>query len=288
MKILVLGKNGYVSRCFQEYMSKFDDQIEAISVRGDDWKKLSFIGYDAIFNTIGLAHNDARMGSDEEFMRLNVHLVAELAEKAKADRVPIFIHMSSMIVYGNSSEIGRFIPISKDTIPTPDNIYGKSKLLGEQELEKIKSEDFKIALIRSCRVYGEKDTDSIQMLAKFAKTFPAFPKISNCISMIYSDNLCELVRLIAENKQGGIYFPQQEKYICTGDMVKDIANEVKHPLWSTRIFNPILLTIGKKVDLVNKVFGNEGFDLALSNHFDGKYRVVSYDESIRRLAQKGD
>lgn len=41
MKILVLGKNGYVSRCFQEYMSKFDDQIEAISVRGDDWKKLT-------------------------------------------------------------------------------------------------------------------------------------------------------------------------------------------------------------------------------------------------------
>lgn len=69
MKILVLGKNGYVSRCFQEYMNNnFSDQVDAISVRGDDWKDLSFSGYDAVFNTTGLAHNDARMGTKEEFM----------------------------------------------------------------------------------------------------------------------------------------------------------------------------------------------------------------------------
>ncbi len=286
MKILVLGKNGYVSRCFQEYMTKFSDQIDAISVRESEWEKISFAGYDAVFNTIGLAHNDARMGTNEEFMRLNVQLPAQLAEKTKNDGVPIFIHMSSMIVYGNSSKMGKFEPITKNTIPTPDNIYGQSKLLGEKELEKLEDEKFKVALIRSCRVYGEKDTDSIQMLTKFAKNMPIFPNIKNYISMIYSDNLCELVRLIAEKKQGGIFFPQEEYYICTSKMVKDIAVETKHFLWNTKIFNPLLFTVGRKIGIVKKVFGSEGYDLELSNHFEGKYRIVNYSETIKRLAQK--
>lgn len=287
MKILVLGKNGYVSRCFQEYMKNFPDTVEAISVRGDEWKQKSFAGYDVVFNTTGLAHNNARMGTDEEFTKLNVQLPADVAKKAKEDGVPLFIHMSSMIVYGNSSVVGKLEPITKDTVPAPDNIYGRSKLLGEKELEKLEDENFMVALIRSSRVYGEKDTDSIQTLTKFAKIMPVFPKVTNSISMIYSDNLCELVRLIAETKQRGIYYPQQEQYICTADMVKDIAVVAGHKLWRTKIFNPIILTVGKKVGIVNKVFGNEGYELKLSNHFDGKYRVVSYKESITRLAQSG-
>lgn len=286
MKILVLGKNGYVSRCFQEYMNNnFSDQVHAISVRGDDWKDLSFSGYDAVFNTTGLAHNDARMGTKEEFMQLNVYLPASLAKKAKEDNVPIFIHMSSMIVYGNSSKIGHFEPITKGTIPHPDNIYGRSKLLGEKELEKLIDKNFKVALIRSSRVYGEKDRDSIETLRKFAKKSPIFPNVNNSISMIYSDNLCELVRLIVETQQGGIYYPQQEQYICTSDMVKDIAKEAHHFLWCTKLFNPILYSIGQKISIVKKVFGSEGYNLKISNHFNGKYRVVDYRESIKRLAR---
>lgn len=288
MKILVIGEKGYISCCFQEYMKKFSDQIEVLSVRGNKWKEKSFRGYDAIFNTIGLAHNDARKGTDKEFIRLNVVIPLEVAKKAKKEGVPIFIHMSSMIIYGNYSTVGTFKPITEDTSPMPDNIYGHSKLLGENELKKISDDKFRVALIRSCRVYGEKDTDSIQLLTKFAKTMPIFPKLKNCISMIYSDNLCELVRLIAEKKQGGIYYPQQEKYICTGSMVKDIATESGHRLWSTPIFNPVLLTIGKRISIVNKVFGNEGYALQLSNHFEGRYRVVSYEESIRRLVRTGE
>ena len=285
MKILVIGKNGYISKCFQEYMSSYaDDIVKAISVRDDAWKNMSFAGFDAIFNTVALAHNNARKGTEEEFMNLNVKLPSELARKAKQDKVPIFIHMSSLIVYGNPSGINKFIPITRDAIPNPDNIYGKSKYMGELELSKLEDDNFKVALIRSPRVYGEKDTDSIQQLTRFAKTMPIFPDVKNSISMIYSDNLCELVRLIAESRQGGTYYPQQERYICTSELVKDISVAVGHKLFLTKVFNPVLCLIGKKVGLVSKVFGNEGYGMELSNHFDGKYRVVSYEESVERLA----
>lgn len=285
MKILVIGKNGYISKCFQEYMSSYaDDVVKAISVRDDAWKNMSFAGFDSVFNTAALAHNNARKGTDEEFINLNVKLPFEIANKAKQDKVPIFIHMSSLIVYGNPSRINEFNPITRETIPNPDNIYGKSKYMGELELRKLEDENFKIALIRSPRVYGEKDTDSIQQLTRFAKTMPIFPDVKNSISMIYSDNLCELVRLIAVSKQSGTYYPQQERYICTSKLVKDISVASGHRLFLTKVFNPILRMIGKKVRLVSKVFGNEGFDMSVSNHFDGKYRIVSYEESVEKLA----
>lgn len=287
MKILVIGKNGYISKCFQEYMSSYaDDVVKAISVRDDSWKNMSFAGFDAIFNTAALAHNNARKGTDEEFMNLNVKLPPELAKKAKLDKVPIFIHMSSLIVYGNPSGINEFNPITRDTIPNPDNIYGKSKYMGELQLNKLEDDNFRIAIIRSPRVYGEKDTDSIQQLTCFAKTMPIFPDVKNSISMIYSDNLCELVRLIAESKQRGIFFPQQERYICTSKLVKDISVASGHRLFLTKVFNPILYLIRNKAGIVSKVFGNEGYSMELSNHFDGKYRVVSYEESVERLAGK--
>lgn len=285
MKILILGKNGYVSKCFQEYMQDQKDYIvEAISVRDGSWRNISFKGYDAVFNSIGLAHNDARKGTDDDFIKLNVKLPAELALKAKRDGVPVFIHMSSMLVYGNANGIGKFKPIDEFTVPQPDSIYGKSKYMGELELKKLEDETFNVALIRSPRVYGENDTDSIHMLTQAAKKMPIFPKINNCISMIYSDNLCELIRLIAVNKQGGFFFPQQEEYICTSKMVKDISIASGHRLVCTKLFNSVLRGPLKSLRVVSKAFGSEGYDLSLSNHFDGKYRVVSYTESIERLA----
>ena len=120
----IIGKNGYISKCFQEYMSSYaDDVVKAISVRDVSWKNMSFAGFYAIFNTTALAHNNARKGTDEEFMNLNVKLPFELVKRAKLDKDPIFIHMSCLIVYGNPRSISKINPISRATILNPDNIY---------------------------------------------------------------------------------------------------------------------------------------------------------------------
>ena len=69
-------------------------------------------------------------------------------------------------------------------------------------------------------------------------------------------------------------------------LVKDISVASGHKLFLTKVFHPILLTLGQRIGVVKKVFGNEVYDMYLSNHFDGKYRVVSYEESIKRMAKK--
>lgn len=284
INILVLGKRGYISNCFQAYMNQFSGyNVEAISVRDDSWEKMNFSIFDAIFNTTGLAHNDARKGTEQEFINLNVELPVKLALKAKKDGCKQFIHMSSMIVYGSMHPLGYNKKYTMDTIPNPNNIYGKSKLMGEKELEKLQTDDFRVAIIRSPLVYGEKAIDNFAKLVSFADKFPIFPNIKNERSMIYADNLCELVRLIIINKSFGLFFPQQEKCICISELVYDLSCGLGHKMVLTNAFNPLLYFLSRKTKIVDKVFGSEAYELDMSSSFDDKYRIVSYPESIERI-----
>lgn len=286
MRILVIGKNGFVSTSFQKYMERYPEiLVDAISARDGKWKEYSFVGYDAIFNTTGLAHNDARMGTDEQFMTLNRDLPIGLATKAKSEGVKTFINMSSMIVYGEMSELGSKERITSKTEPKPAGIYGESKLAGEKSLNNLADDSFHVAIIRSPLVYSEHAVDNFLRLTDYALKGFIFPKIENARSMIYSDNLCELVKLIAENNGSGIYYPQQDEYICTSKIVKDVATASGHRMILTRMFNPVLYLFSKKMMFIRKVFGSLAYDMSESNCFDGKYRVVSYQESIKRLAR---
>ena len=130
----------------------------------------------------------------------------------------------------------------------------------------------------------EKAVDNFEKLVKFAGMLPMFPYIKNERSMIYADNLCELVRLIVDNESCGLFYPQQERYICTSDLVRDIAHELGHKMLITKLFSPALHFLSGKVGIVDKVFGSEAYEMSMSNAFDGKYRVVSYEESIERIA----
>lgn len=287
MRILVIGKSGFVSTSFQTYMKRYPDiKVDAVSARNGKWKKVDFSEYDVVYNTTGLAHNDARKGTDEQFMALNAKLPVALASKAKRDGVKEFIHMSSMIVYGDMSQLGEDKFITKDTVPKPAGIYGKSKLAGENALRKLESEDFHVALIRSPLIYSEDAVDNFLKLTEYAKKHPIFPDIKNARSMIYADNLCELVRLIAENQSSGIFYPQQDEYICTSKLVKDIARTAGHKMKLTKMFNPILYAVSKRKIFVRKVFGNLAYDMETSNAFEGRYRVVGYQESLKRLVIK--
>lgn len=286
MKILVIGKSGFVSTSFQNYMKRYPKiTVNAISARNNNWKNYSFTDCDAIYNTTGLAHNDARMGTNEQFMTLNRDLPLALATKAKEEGVKTFINMSSMIVYGDMSKLGSKERITSETSPRPTGIYGESKLAGEEAINKLADEQFHVAIIRSPLIYSEHAVDNFLKLMKYAKKGFIFPRIENARSMIYADNLCELVKLIAENNGQGVYYPQQEEYICTSKIIKDVADAAGHKIFLTKLFNPMLYLASKKVMFVRKVFGSLAYDMKSSNSFGGKYRVVSYEESIKRLVR---
>lgn len=288
-KVMLVGVGGYIGGKFTEYINKNypDWQVDAVDSMNRKWADADFTGYDAVYNVSGLAHANARQGTEEQYYAVNGQLPIDVAMKAKAEGVSMFVQMSSMVVYGDMSGLGEEKNIFEDTVPAEPTIYGKSKMMAERGLHKLVDETFQVAIIRPPLIYSEYARDNFPRLVNFAKKMPVFPKMKNQQSMVYVDNLCELIHLIIEHNIGGIYYPQQEVYIETSKIVKDIADAVGNKMWQTKIFNPFLKLFSKwkKLAFIHKAFGSITYDMSISNHFDGKYRVVSYEESIRRIAK---
>lgn len=287
-KVMLVGIGGYIGGKFTDYINKNypDWQIDAVDSMNRKWADADFHGYDAVYNVSGLAHANARHGSEKLYYEVNGQLPIDVATKAKAEGVPMFVQMSSQIVYGDMSGLGEDKVITAEIVPSEPTVYGKSKMMAERGLVALVDNSFQVALVRPPLIYSEFARDNFPRLVNFAKKMPVFPKLKNRQSMVYVDNLCELVKLIIEHNQGGVYYPQQECYIETSKIVADIAEAIGNKMWQTRLFNPALRFLSKMpmFDFIHKAFGSIVYDMKMSNHFDGKYRVVSYEESIKRIA----
>jgi UDP-glucose 4-epimerase len=120
-------------------------------------------------------------------------------------------------------------------------------------------------------------------LKNIALNTPVFPSIENERSMIYIDNLCEFVKILIENQSHGLYFPQNEQYVCTSEMVKMIAEFHGKKVWMTKLFNLLLRLLN--IRILNKVFGNLVYDRSMSEYSSG-YCVCDFNSSIP-LTERG-
>src|SRR5699024_9778086 len=128
----------------------------------------------------------------------------------------------------------------RDTVPTPSNFYGDSKLQAEEGIRPLESEDFKVVIVRPPMIYGKGSKGNYPRLSKLAQKTPIFPDFDNQRSMLHIDNLCEFIKLAIDNKERGLFFPQNEEYVQTSKMVKNIAEVYGKKVWITTLFNPIV------------------------------------------------
>ena len=267
-RILITGANSYIGTSFEKWVAQWPEeyQVDTVDTRNGEWKELDFSPYDTIFHVAGIAHQDAKADQEELYYKVNRDLTIEVAQKAKAEGVKQFIFMSSMIVYGASSKIGETKVITRDTVPEPINFYGNSKLQAEQGILPLQSEGFNVVVIRPPMIYGKDSKGNYPLLAKFAKITPVFPNIENKRSMLHIDNLTEFIRLMIDNSENGIFFPQNREYIKTAEMVKIIADVKGKKIWLTKLFNPILVGLGGNVNVINKVFGSLLYSQDISSY----------------------
>ena len=66
------------------------------------------------------------------------------------------------------------------------------------------------------------------------------------------------------------------------DYPQRIAKYSGHKIWLTTLLNPFVWLGIKLIRFVQRAFDDDAYDLSLSNDFDGKYNVVSFEESIKR------
>lgn len=250
-KILIAGEGSYIGESFRTYMQQFANyKVDVFDSKSDCWRDMDFSQYDVVYDVAGIAHVKETDQNRDLYYKVNRDLAIDIAKKAKAEGIRQFIYLSSMSVYGLVE--GR---IDKDTRLKPVNAYGKSKLEAEKLLWELRDDAFVVSIVRPPMVYGDGCKGNYQTLRKFALKYRFFTKYTNERSMLYIDNLSSAIRGIIHNSESGLYFPQDSDYVQTYEMVKGIATQEGKKFRSTRIFNPIIKLMSKRVNVFKKVFG---------------------------------
>lgn len=266
-RILITGANSYIGTSVEKWLNRPDFsgmyQVDTVDMRGDGWKKKDFSGYDTVFHVAGIAHADIGKVTEEQkrlYYAVNCDLAAETAQKAKQEGVKQFIYMSSIIVYGEGTSVRKRRVITRNTKPSPSNFYGDSKWKAEQKLAPLSDANFHVAVLRPPMIYGEGCKGNYQTLRKIAARVFVFPDFPNERSMLRIELLCEFVRKLVENGQGGIYFPQDSSYVKTAAMVKQLGKEQGRKIYMIKGFNWSIYLLGvmpgKIGGMVNKAFGS--------------------------------
>ena len=281
-RILITGKDSYIGTSFEKWVRQWpnDYQIDTLDTKGD-WQSYDFSPYDVVFHVAGIAHVDAKANMEDLYYRVNRDLTIEAAQKAKAEGVKQFIFMSSIIVYGDSSKLGEKRVITKDPIPIPTNFYGNSKLQAEQGILPLQDEHFKVVILRPPMIYGKGSKGNYPKLARLAQKIPIFPDIENERSMLYIENLCEFIRLMIDNEEKGIFFPENKEYVKTRDIVSEIAETYEKKIVLIKVFNPLIRFLSNKFFKINKLFGSLTYDKEISDISKEIYNVIDFKTSIK-------
>ena len=283
-KILITGKGSYIGESVEQWLLKDRDQyeVDTLDMLNNSWRDKDFSEYDVIFHVAGIAHADVGAITEEQkelYYEVNTELTLEVAEKAKRSNVKQFIFMSSMIVYSGCKE--RIITFS--TEPKPLNFYGDSKLQADKKLQEMVTDGFKVVVLRPPMIYGKGSKGNYPQLAKLASRLPVFPIVKNQRSMLHIDNLCQFVKLMIDNEETGVFFPQNGEYTNTSDMVQMIAEVKGHRIIMipfVYLFVKVLEKVpGKIGELTTKAFGDSSYEMSMSEYKEN-YRVNSLRKSI--------
>ena len=285
-RILITGANSYIGTSFENYIKENfaqEYEVDTVDMIGGSWREKSFWGYDVVYHVAGIAHSDSgKISAEKEklYRSVNTDLTVETAKKAKADGVKQFIFMSSAIVYGGSAPIGKKKVITKDTPTNPANCYGDSKVQAELGILPLQDDSFKVCVLRPPMIYGKGSKGNFPTLEKFAKKLPLFPYVENERSMLYIGNLVEFVRLMIENEEQGVFWPQNKEYSNTSELVREIGKANGKKVRLVKGFGWALKIMSHLTGMVNKAFGNLSYDMSLSE-YKQDYRLFSLEESIR-------
>lgn len=275
-KILITGKNSYVGTKFMEWVSQWPDeyQVDAISVRGDEWKQHDFSEYDSVLHVAGIAHIKETKENRELYYKVNRDLAFEVAGKSKNAGIPHFIFLSSMSIYGLETGV-----IDKETVPIPKNAYGKSKYEAEKLIKELEDEHFKVAIVRPPMIYGPDCPGNYARLSKLAKITPIFLEVKNQRSMIFVDNLSMVLERIISERVTDIVKPQNLELINTSKLVRDIAKLNGKRILMLKV--PKLCLLKLNIPTLNSLFGNLYYEE--SNNLFENSKLESYENALIKV-----
>lgn len=281
-KVLVTGKNGDLSMAVASWLSGRGYIAENVSLRDERWKNLDFSSFDSVVHIAGIVPKDGV--KVEDFYNINSNLTRDFGVKVKADGVRHFIYISSMAVYGKEPSLDVKKGLVTDKTPCePVSDYGKSKLLAEKYLQEIEDENFSVARIRVPSIYGKGKTEYLEQYKHLNEKFKKIPKAFNdrYKSVIYIDNLCELIYLAVSEKTSGVICPDDGQYSAY-----DICRALSPQKKTSRLMGLGLEILLKKNISIKNYYGAIFYDKNLTEIYEGKYRIQTLEKAISEIVAK--
>ncbi len=282
MKILIIGKNSYIGNHIDEWLSRHEHEVMQLDVLTDEWKKFDYSPFDAIVHVAGIVHrpdcNDWGL-----YERVNTNMPVSIATMAKEQGVKQYVFLSTMGVYGLNKELRKNV-VDKDTPLISESLYGKSKRLAEKGLFKLQDGTFTVTCVRPPSVYGKGCRGGyITGFTSIAKNLPivpyAYPEVKQ--SMLYIDNLSELVRLLIEHRISGAICPQDDIAVSANEILSAICEGIGKKYRSSRILGWFVKLVSF-MPIINKAYGGIEYDKELSTIDGLDYVVVPFKEAMRR------
>ena len=211
-KILVLGSTGQIGTALKKDLTKWFEvtflsrndldfaDIESLSAKLKDFKP------DFIINSAAYTNVDQAEEFQENAFQVNSMAVEKLSKLANSIGA-VLVHYSTDYVFDGKKNT----PYTETDAPNPLSIYGKSKLEGEQFVEKNCS---KFLILRTSGVISKNNDNFVSKIKKLSKTKKELSVINDQITAVnFSSYIAEatskILRKIEDNTENenrwGIY-----------------------------------------------------------------------------------
>ena len=257
LKILITGANGQLGRCLQDVAEKYPgyDFHFKTSKELDITKKEQinslFIHekFDYCINCAAYTAVDKAETDQENAFLVNAEAIRYLAEACKFKNT-ILIHISTDFVFDGS----KTTPYMEEDVPHPINVYGASKLKGEQYVQDILAHYF---IIRTSWVYSKYGHNFVKTMLRLGAEKEELNVVDDQLgSPTYAGDLAEAIMEIIRLKTTdyGLYHFSNEGAITWYEFAKAIfkangrkvkVNPVPSKAYPTQAKRPIFTVLDK-------------------------------------------
>jgi dTDP-4-dehydrorhamnose reductase len=214
MKIVLFGKNGQLGWEFQRVLSALGEAVcldrEELDLCDlqETSNTLDALKPDLIINASAYTEVDQAETDIEMAMKINALAPALMAESARKFGA-IFVHYSTDYVFDGKTDK----PYAEDDLTNPLNVYGKSKLAGE---ENIRQAGDAYLILRTSWVYSMRGNSFVNKVLGWARKYETLKIVNDQVSnptwariladtthLVLAQNKFNLLDLVREKR--GIY-----------------------------------------------------------------------------------
>jgi dTDP-4-dehydrorhamnose reductase len=224
--VIVIGGSGQLGQCLNDVVSEIEQPYNFIFLSRSDLNFSSaeetlniFEQYQPLYCINCAAYTAVDQAEDDlhSAFEINEFAVKRLAKCCVAYTTTL-IHISTDFVFNGVSSI----PLTEDLNTNPVNVYGLSKLKGEQEIQAIVQQYY---IIRTSWLYSEKANNFVKTMLKLAQSRDQLTVIYDQVGTpTYAMDLAQAIVNIILNdaKAYGLYHYSNEGVASWYDFAKAI------------------------------------------------------------------